>query len=302
MPFVAVRERRRLFVRVVGRGQPVLLLPGLGMHSVHWLPFLLPYLGRFRFYLPDLRGSGRSSRVPLDEADIFQSHADDVREVIAHFGLDDFLLGGISLGCTTSLHMLRDFGFSSVRRYLHIDQSPCVGNREGWRHGLFGEQQEERFRTFRQALVLLDTQANAKRLADFDSTTRAELAGVLSLILAAMAGDKRRAPGLARLMRSPLSGLLPFSNLDHVRTYLRAYLAGGHDYRDALRGCTTPITLMVGMKSALYPAEGQFEIARLAARVKVVRFERSGHVPLIDAPVKLVRELGRWLNDEETGK
>ena len=50
---VITRDKKNLSVRVIGQGQPVLLLHGLGMNSRHWLPFVLPYSRQFKFYMPD---------------------------------------------------------------------------------------------------------------------------------------------------------------------------------------------------------------------------------------------------------
>lgn len=299
MPLVPLRDGRSLHVRVVGRGEPVLLLPGLGMNSTHWLPFVLPFAGRRRFVLPDFRGFGRSSHLRIERDDVFDSHADDVRDVIAHFGLRDFLLGGISLGGTTALHMHHTGGLPGVRRYLHIDQSPCVGNREGWRHGLFGERQEEIFREMAGALALLRRYPHATSLDALPAEDRRRAAATFAKIVAMIGGDEARARTIERALLAPraLASRLPLSNLDDVRTYLDAYLRGGHDYRPSLRALRVPVTLMVGMRSPLYAPIGQMAIADHAPEVRVVRFERSGHVPLVDEPRKFVREFGRFLDE-----
>lgn len=298
MPFVPLRDGRSLHVRVLGRGEPVVLLPGLGMNSTHWLPFVTPFLHRHRFHLPDFRGFGRSAHLRIEHPDVFESHARDVEDVLRHFRLEDVLLGGISLGGTTALHLLRGGGLTNVRRYLHIDQSPCVGNREGWRHGLFGERQETLFAKMREALVVLDRYPEAEHLAELPEPERAEVTRVLATVVALIGGDESRAPIIRRALAlpRPLTSRLPLAHLDDVRTYLRAYLAGGHDYRGALRGVSLPITLMIGMHSPLYAPEGQLAIAEHAQNVRIVRFERSGHVPLVDEPRKFVRELGRFLD------
>ncbi|HEX5277121.1 MAG TPA: alpha/beta hydrolase, partial [Fluviicoccus sp.] len=68
------------------------------------------------------------------------------------------------------------------------------------------------------------------------------------------------------------------------------------DYRAALRQCPVPVTVMVGMKSPLYAPAGQMAIADYAPHARIVRFHKSGHVPLVDEPLKFVRELGRFLH------
>lgn len=297
MPFVEMRDGCSLYVRVIGRGRPVLMLPGLGMHSAHWLPFIWPYLGRFRFYLPDFRGHGRSFGVRLNQPDVFHNHMEDVQDVIARFRLEDFLLAGISLGGSTALHLNREAGLPGVRRYLHIDQSPCVGNRPDWPHGLFGTRQDELFGQMHRLADLLDDHAGLTHLGELPSAARREAASTLAEIVAGMTGRPLLKPVVRRVLASPgqLSRRLPLNRLDDCRAYLRAYTVGSHDYREALRACPTPVTIMVGMKSPLYAPAGQMAIADYAPRTRIVRFHRSGHVPLVDEPLKFIRELGRFL-------
>ncbi len=297
MPFVTARDGQRLYVRVVGRGQPALLLHGMGMDSRYWLPFLLPYLHRFRFYLPDFRGAGRSAGIRLNQGDIFQNHMEDVQDIIQHFGLQDFLLAGYSLGGSTALHLLHRGGFGGVRRYLHIDQSPCVGNREGWSHGLWGERQEELFGALRRLVNVLAESPQVERLTELPPPARRQTMDTLADTLAQIAGK----PGLRRTLRVAshwpwlFSRLVPSTHLGDLRATLSSYLSGGHDYRPALAGCEVPVTVLVGMRSDLYHPDGQMSIARQVKQGRVVRFEKSGHVPLSDEPLRFMRELGRFL-------
>lgn len=297
MPLIPLRDGQSLHIRVLGRGRPVLMLPGLGMSSAHWLPFVLPYLHRFRFYLPDLRGFGRSARVRLNQADIFHNHMQDVQDLIAHYGLRDFCLAGISLGGSTALHLLREGGFDGVRRYLHIDQSPSVANREDWPYGLFGPRQDEMFGKLRHIHALLQAREGADYLGELPGPLRRQAATTLAELFTLMGGR----PGLEPVLRTVLalpggaSRLLPLSRLDDALLYMAAYSNGGHDYRAALRACPVPITVMVGMRSPLYAPAGQMAIAEYAPQARIVRFEKSGHVPLTDEPVKFTRELGRFL-------
>lgn len=292
-----MRDGARLHVRVVGRGMPVLMLHGMGMHGGHWLPFVLPYAHRCRFYLPDLRGAGRSAAAAINQDDVFQNHREDVEDIVAHFGLDDFLLAGYSLGGSTALHWQRDGGFRRVRRYLHIDQSPCIGNREGWHYGLFGARQDVFFADLAALDALLARHPEAVHLAGLPLPAQREVAALLADTFAQVVGGRGAQASLALLARAPrlFCRLFPMQRLADLRAYSGSYLAGNHDYRDSLRGCDTPVTVFVGMNSPLYGADGQIEIARLVRDGRVVRFGRSGHVPLVDEPLKFTRELGRFL-------
>lgn len=301
MPFISMRDNASLHVRVIGRGQPVLMLPGLGMSSNHWLPFVLPYQRSFQFIMPDFRGHGRSMAARLNQADVFQNHADDVSDVIAHFQLNDYLLVGISLGATTAMHLQREMGFIGVRRYLHIDQSPKVANDPQWRYGLAGEKQSALFIGMLALLSLLDNYPNVLYFDQLPGDIKKQAAQQVASMLRILGAGVGVLGFLRHLLpRFPalLARKVPLMRLDDMRAYLRGYSGAGHDYRPSLGTGNTPVTLMMGMNSPLYASQGQRLVAESAAQSKVVCFERSGHVPLMNEPLKFVREFGRFLHDE----
>lgn len=53
MPFYRMPDGEQLFLREYGRGQPVLVLSGLGMLSWQWKAFLYPHQKNFRFIIPE---------------------------------------------------------------------------------------------------------------------------------------------------------------------------------------------------------------------------------------------------------
>lgn len=296
MAFVTVRDGARLHVRVLGRGRPVLLLHGLGSSSAQWLPFVLPLLGTAKFYIPDFRGAGRSARARLNQADMFQNHVEDVEDIVSHFGLRDFLLAGHSMGATTALHWLHLGGFSGVRGYLHIDQSPSVGNRHDWRYGLLGAAQDECFEDMRQLLALLRDHDHHGHIGRLPTEVRHHALGLL-----ARGQDRLGNAVPARLLRlsrhwPALTRRLPLGRISDLQRILGSYL-DSRDYRESLRQCAVPVTVMVGMRSVLYDPAGQMAIADYAPQCRVVPFETAGHLLPLDAPLRFLREFRRFVRE-----
>jgi pimeloyl-ACP methyl ester carboxylesterase len=105
----AGRDGLELAYRETGEGRPLVLLHGLSATSLQWLDHgpaaVLAERGN-RVILPDLRGHGDSAR-PHDPAsyppDVL---ADDGLALIDRLGLDDYDLGGYSLGARIALRML----------------------------------------------------------------------------------------------------------------------------------------------------------------------------------------------------
>ncbi|HMO76026.1 MAG TPA: alpha/beta hydrolase [Sphingopyxis sp.] len=105
--FYTARDGVRLAVRTLGEGRPVVLLHGLfSSAEVNWIKFgtaaKIAEAG-FCVIMPDLRVHG-SSEAPHDaEAYPPDVLVHDLEDLIAHFGLDDFDLGGFSLGARTAV-------------------------------------------------------------------------------------------------------------------------------------------------------------------------------------------------------
>lgn len=100
----------RLAWHELGEGRPIILIHGLFSNAdMNWIRFghaaKLAKLG-YRVIMPDLRAHGASD-APHDPAryppDVL---ADDQFALIRHLGLEDFDLGGYSLGARTTMRML----------------------------------------------------------------------------------------------------------------------------------------------------------------------------------------------------
>lgn len=296
MATIVTHDRQQLHVTVVGRGKPVLMLHGLGMHGRQWLPFILPYLHRFRFYLPDLRGSGRSDHLYFDQADVFHCHMQDMQQLVEQLDLHDVMVVGYSLGASVALHWQKFGDFSRVRRYLHIDQSPCIRNHRQWKHGLFGEQQAPFFSELQAMLSILDAHPHRITIKDLPEDVQIDLTQRLFTLFGQLMGNQRL---IDAVQQHPhwlpwLQPILPIKRLHALRHYLHAYLKTTHDYRRGFVNNITPVTVFAGAHSPIYPIEGQRAFARtIDADLHI--FTRSGHLPMFTEPLAFTVKLGNFL-------
>lgn len=295
---VTLRDGQSLFVRSIGRGRPVMLLHGFGMNSNYWLPFALPRARHYRFLLPDLRGSGRSHHIHFNREDVLDNHADDVLDILDSFGIDQVALGGVSMGAYTALRLNQRGDFGAVSKYLNIDQCARARNGDEWQNGLFGEHQAQEFARFN---FLLDEAETYRHVAYWrlPPPLRRKLAGHLTNFIC-YAFNRRHQHVVIRqsakyFERLLTRGFMPVHNWPAYLDVMRAYMQQDYDMRDSLSRISVPTTLMTGMRSAMYPARGQLQMREQIPHARVVTFKRSGHLPLIDEPVKFHRELGRFL-------
>jgi len=295
---IPLRDGEKLNVIRMGRGQPVVLLHAFGSSGSHWIPNALPLLRNFEFFLPDLRGFGRSHYANLDGLDVFETYANDLQDLLDYFELDNVILGGISTGAYTSLTYNQIYGFDRISRYLNIEHGANSAHCPGQCNGIFGEQQETLFRTFNELLELArqagtdtgywqlpkevrlrfrDTVAHIYH----NATHRSLLQFLISL------GARFGEPVMTRYLL----------RVERWQTYLHIMEAfmQGRDTRDALHRIQVPSTLMIGRQSRYFSLASQHELLEYIPHAKVVIFDRSGHTPMVDQPLRFQQEFKRFL-------
>jgi pimeloyl-ACP methyl ester carboxylesterase len=295
MPHITTRDGARLHYLSIGRGAPVVLLHGFAMQGAMWLPFVAPLALHYRFILPDLRGFGGSHQVPLSQSCLLTQHADDLEDLLKALNLSEVRLGGLSMGACTALQYHRLYGFGRVRSYLHMDQAPCVRNGLDWRHGLLGSQQHTRLGVWQELMEEMQPW-RGQPFRRVPAALRKRLWQILSEFFG-YAFHKAGWRMFTRLARHEfiIRNVAPTSNWPIYMDTLRSYIEDDYDWRPSLPGLEVPMTVLVGMRSTMYPAAGQLEIAKLVPHAKIVRFEGCGHALPFEAPGRFVRELSRFL-------
>ncbi|HTH98373.1 MAG TPA: alpha/beta hydrolase [Stellaceae bacterium] len=104
------RDGIELAYREIGEGRPLVLVHGFfSTATVNWLRYghaaKIAAKG-YRVVMPDLRAHGDSARPHNPDAYPPDVLADDGFALIEHLGLDDYDLGGYSLGGRTAIRML----------------------------------------------------------------------------------------------------------------------------------------------------------------------------------------------------
>lgn len=292
-----MRDGKSVYVRIIGKGSPVIFLHGFGMHSGHWLPFLLPLSHRYRFYLPDMRGFGKSAAVSHNSDCVLTNYAEDLHDIMEHYQLTGLPLAGISMGAFVAMQYFRLHPENKITAYLNIDQSPFVHQSSDWHYGMFGRDGAVRFRILEE---LHKTAAEfgpdclfAELPDDFQQAFLHELSEFVGYAVSSPA--QRRL--VRQLWRFPLlaNQILPASHWFAYNTCLGAYLQQDYDMRPLMASLNFPVWVLAGMKSAMYPWQGQKYIADQCTRGNFIPFKKSGHMPMVDEPGKFVRVTGAFL-------
>lgn len=299
MPYYRLRDGEQIYVRVVGRGRPCLLLHGMSLDSRSLLPFIWPHIWRCRFYLPDLRGFGHSRRCALRADDIYGQQAEDVADLLGQLDQAPFLLGGISLGALVGLQYLATFGAERVARYLHIDHpahlvlsdAPDIISREllTLAHLLVGQAEQA---------GLTPDMPFAALPPDYRDLYYAFLAAVLQHALGQNYQKLAAGVLLSNDWGRELAAWVSSTECWYaVLLCVRGYLTGRFDVRAALGGLDIPITCMIGLQNDLFHLRDLLYVPDHLPNSRLIEFSGSSHLLPLTEPLKFQREFGRFLTD-----
>ena len=302
MAWVKLRDGHDLHVRDLGRGKPVVLLHGFASQSLHWMPNVWPLPRQNRFILPDFRGFGGSQSVPITQDQVFEQYAHDVEDVLNHYGLENVQLGGISTGGVVALTYNKLYGFGRISRYLNIEAPPQTLNTADWGWGLFGHRQEEVFARMSNLIHTAKTVGIDTPYWDLPKHARRQFKLTLSREVG-RAVEQRLIRRLAwwagqvgeRVLAGPV---FPVQRWYAYLQLLQAFM-NGNDTIESLATIKIPTTLMIGMKSRYFPPEGQLHITDHVPHARVIKFHRSGHLPIVDEPRAFQREFARFIAQPE---
>jgi pimeloyl-ACP methyl ester carboxylesterase len=242
---VVTSDGVRLNVFDEGQGSPVVLLAGYGGPARSWAAQIEALCERHRVVAVDRRNHGRSDRPAFGQR--MGRHAADVHDVLTSLGLTDVLLVGSSMGANVALAYADLFGTDALRGLVLVDQTPKMINDDEWDlgyRGLTWDGVEEWIRAFPAGLNPFRTMPSAE-------------------VLAVIAAE-------------------PEFSVDDTRALLRDHTYA--DWRDVVRRLEVPVTAMAGRHSPVWPWESSQWIADNAPKGRLVVFEESGHVPMLEEP------------------
>ncbi|WP_141731557.1 alpha/beta fold hydrolase [Oligoflexus tunisiensis] len=271
MPMVTMRDGTAVFVRVLGRGQPVLMLHGFALDSRHWLPLIAPYLNSYRFIMPDFRGHGRSGTGDLHRSRVLDTLCDDVDDILDFLKIEKVLLCAYSMGAMVGLEYALRRQQERVERYLHMELSPCFHHAEDWAHG-FNPQLVE------QARVLVDL---------WEQKSAAAGASYRTLIqeMVRQAFPQRWVMQMVDVLPVRLlDPILPDPAFTHeIFSFL---LESNFDVRSRVPHFQIPGLIMSGRQSRYFPWEGSDWLHQNWEKSEHLIFDHSGHGLMYSEPIK----------------
>lgn len=127
MPYVTVGKENSanidLYYEDHGSGQPIVLIHGYPLSGASWekqVPALLD--AGYRVITYDRRGFGKSSQ-PTAGYD-YDTFAEDLRKLVTHLNLRDFVLGGFSMGGGEVARYIGKYGSENVSKAVILSGVP----------------------------------------------------------------------------------------------------------------------------------------------------------------------------------
>lgn len=107
-----------------GRGEVLLLIPGLTCTTEFFNNNLDILAGHYRVITYDPRSQGNSSK--SETGNDFLQRGRDLAELVSTLELDNFIIAGWSLGAYDAYAYMQEYGYERVKAFINIDMPPKV--------------------------------------------------------------------------------------------------------------------------------------------------------------------------------
>jgi pimeloyl-ACP methyl ester carboxylesterase len=269
MSYFTTADNCKIYYEESGTGEHLIFIHGWTANAEFFRAQIDDFSKKYHVIAYDARGHGRSDRGEITERNMRLSRlAEDLHELIEGLGLEKVNLAGWSMGTSTLLAYVREFGCQYVNKLCLIDMTPKVMNDDEWKLGMFDAKQ------------IIDFLALAVR--DWD------LASDFFLPLALVKGF----PKDSDRYRLALADMQ--SNTPHAMIYF--YIAAAsEDFRPVLKDITVPVLLTYSGNGLICSPEHGEYMAQNIKNSKLVIFPDCGHGLFMDDPVTFNAELETFL-------
>ncbi|WKY46604.1 alpha/beta hydrolase [Eubacteriaceae bacterium ES3] len=263
-------DQVELYYEVIGRGKPLLMLPGWTCTTRFFEKNSSVLAEDFQVILLDFRGHGESEKVMHSHR--ISRYAMDIKELLDHLDVSDVTVLGWSMGAAVLWSYLELFGNHRVGKLIVVDQAPLQYTGPDWSWGQNG---------------CYDVEMFIRTCYDIKYAPR------------------EAAEGLAYgcLYHEPSSDEVKFiaDEISKCPPYIRIEIMRDHtnlDWRDFLPCISVPTLVCVARNSAVFDWQGSAYVAETIPGAKVEFFEDSGHMLFWEEPEKFNRTVKDFINQK----
>lgn len=269
----------RLFYEVSGKGDPIVLIPGLGLDHTYFR-YAIPQLERhFHVVAYDPRGMGQSDRPAVEYT--MELWAEDLRQLLAHLGIANAHIVGSSLGGCVALALLR--------------QEPRIA-RSLIMLAAFSELDRALETNFRMRIAIVEALGMTEIIRDH------VLLWTLSREFIETERGKQAADGLlAALGKNDPKLYVEF--LKSILRFGRAMPGQEKEpkYTSYLSQITVPTLVVVGDRDILTPVPFSRKITERMPKAELAVIKGCGHITFIEQPEENTRLIVDFLRRQAGG-
>lgn len=263
--FIEVEKGIKIYVEDIGSGQPVVFLHGWPLNSQAFESQVGEIaMNGFRFIGIDLRGYGKSDK-PWSGYD-YDTAASDVKAVVDHLQLENFVLAGFSMGGPIAIRYITKFGQQNIDKLLLLSAAaPLFTQRDDFKYNMKPEKVDEIIQKIKD-----DRPAFLSEFAD-------------------MFFEQKQSPEFLHWFQ--LLGLEAGAH----STINSAIALRDEDVRNELAGISLPTAIFHGKKDQVCEYALGEELENQIPNSVLVPFKDSGHGINADEPKRFNTELIRFL-------
>lgn len=263
--YIEVEKDIKVFVEDVGSGQPFVFLHGWPLNERSFEAQVSEIAKNgFRFIGIDLRGYGKSDK-PWSGYD-YDTAASDVKAVVDHLKLENFVLSGFSMGGPIAIRYITKYGQDNISKLLLLSAAaPLFTQREDFKYNMKPEELDGIIEKIKE-----DRPAFLSEFAD-------------------MFFEQKHSPEFLHWFQ--MLGLEAGAH----STINSAIALRDEDLRDELAGITVPTAIFHGKKDQICEYALGEEMEKNIPNSVLVPFKHSGHGINADEPERFNTELISFL-------
>ncbi|GAA1925309.1 hypothetical protein GCM10009716_36940 [Streptomyces sodiiphilus] len=272
IPYTAVGKPNKAVIRRMWDAPgkpPLVMIPGLATTGRYLDGLVAEFADEHDVIVWDLPGHGThfDPDDTVTSAPTLDSAARALRDHLDDLNLCGATLLGWSLGAAVAYTYLNRYGPHRVARLVSVEMTPRLLVGEDWTHAAFGRLDAE------GALALL------KQIwTDYDGF-------VTDLVRSSFADGSTPDPSLQHALTTASKNCRP---ADVVALWTDALCL---DWREQLAALPLPTLLVHGARSQVFPSGVGDWLADTIPHARLVRLERSGHMPFLEQRKEFVAEL-----------
>ncbi len=249
-----------IHVRAMGKGEPLILIHGLGMSNALWSRQIKDFSNSYQVFALDLRGFGKSDRPKHPNAYDIEVLANDVACVIEHFQIAPCHVLGTSMG-----------GF--VAQVLALS-----------------------FPDLCRSLVLCHTSPRMSIPKDVLEERVAALATMPIGDYAAIVVAQALAQPTSEELKAWVTGMISLNDKEVYAQVLTEGLSN-FDVSKQLASINAPTLVITGELDRVIPPEGGREVAKLIPGARHVEVKAVGHLGYAEDPIVFNATVMHFLNN-----